>query len=100
MVDLRSPAISKIGRLAPPSGSKTHLFGAIDPTASDGRHIAGQESALVSGEPGESVMREVSSALHYVSLIGTVVFSFTLTTTWAALLGYGLFRLGEWALAG
>jgi hypothetical protein len=48
----------------------------------------------------ESVMREASSALHYVSLIGTVVFSFTLTTTWAALLGYGLFRLGVWALAG
>jgi len=48
----------------------------------------------------ESVMREASSALSYVSLIGTVVFSFTLTTTWAALLAYGLFRLGAWALAG
>jgi hypothetical protein len=41
-----------------------------------------------------------SSALRHVSLIGTVVFSFTLTATWAALLGYGLFRLGAWALAG
>jgi hypothetical protein len=41
-----------------------------------------------------------SSALRHVSLIGTVVFRFTLTATWAALLGYGLFRLGAWALAG
>jgi hypothetical protein len=83
-----------------PSGSKTHLFGAINPTASDSRHIAGQENALVWWKVGESVVREASSALRYVSLIGTVVFSFTLTMTWAALLGYGLFRLGVWALAG
>jgi hypothetical protein len=31
---------------------------------------------------------------------GGLVFSFALTTIWAALLGYGVFRLGEWALAG
>ena len=41
-----------------------------------------------------------ASALHRISLIGTLVFSFALTTTWAALLGYEIFRLGEWALAG
>ena len=46
---------------------------------------------------GESVMDD---ALRYLSLIGTVAFSFAITTTWAALLGYGLFRLGAWALAG
>jgi hypothetical protein len=40
------------------------------------------------------------SALSYVPLIGTVVFSFTITTTWAALLGYGLYRIGAWVLAG
>jgi hypothetical protein len=49
---------------------------------------------------GESVMGEASSTLRYLSLIGTVAFSFAITTTWAALLGYGLFRLGAWALAG
>jgi hypothetical protein len=34
----------------------------------------------------ESVMREASSALSYVSLIGTVVFCFKLNTTRAAIL--------------
>jgi hypothetical protein len=56
-----------------------------------------QASALVTERTWESFMSE---ALRYVSLIGTVVFSFTLTTTWAVLLGYGLFRLGAWVLAG
>jgi hypothetical protein len=41
-----------------------------------------------------------SSAFRRVSLIGTLVFGLALTTTWAALLGYGLFRLGALALAG
>jgi hypothetical protein len=45
-------------------------------------------------------MSAASSVLRRVSLIGTLVFGFALTTTWAALLGYGIFRLGEWALAG
>lgn len=41
----------------------------------------------------------MDEALRYLSLTATVVFSFALTATWAALLGYGLFRLGSWALA-
>jgi hypothetical protein len=48
----------------------------------------------------EGVMGEASSVLRRVSLIGTLVFSFSLTAAWAALLGYGLIRLGEWAIAG
>jgi hypothetical protein len=48
----------------------------------------------------EDIMSEASSTSRHLSLIGTVVFGFTLTTTWAALLGYGLFRLGAWVLAG
>jgi hypothetical protein len=44
-------------------------------------------------------MGTVSSERHRVSLIGMIVFGFALTTTWVALLGYGLFRLGEWAIA-
>jgi hypothetical protein len=45
-------------------------------------------------------MSEALSKLRYIPLIGTLVFSFAITTAWAALLGYELFRLGEWALAG
>jgi hypothetical protein len=41
----------------------------------------------------------MGEALRYLSLTATVVFSFAITTTWAALLGYGLFRLGAWAFA-
>jgi hypothetical protein len=41
-------------------------------------------------------MSEVS---RYVSLTATVVVSFAITTTSAAVLGYGIFRLGAWALA-
>ena len=44
-------------------------------------------------------MRDASSVLRRVSLISTLVFSFALTATWAVLLGYGIFRLGEWAIA-
>ena len=40
-----------------------------------------------------------SSALRRVSVIGTFVFGLALTTTWVVLLGYGLFRLGERAIA-
>jgi hypothetical protein len=39
------------------------------------------------------------AASRYLSLITTVVVSFAITTTWAAALGYGIFRLGAWALA-
>jgi hypothetical protein len=38
-------------------------------------------------------------ALSKLPLITMLVFSLAITTTWAALLGYGLFRFGEWALA-
>ena len=68
-----------------------------NPTPSDGRHIAVHEIALVWLETRESAMSEAAS--RYLSLIATVVFSFTLVTTWAAVLGYGIFRLGAWALA-
>ena len=63
----------------------------------DGRHIAVQEIALVWIESQESAMSEAAS--RYLSLITTVVASFAITTTWAAVLGYGIFRLGAWALA-
>jgi hypothetical protein len=45
-------------------------------------------------------MSTVSLALHRVSVISTLVFGLALTATWAVLLGYGLFRLGAWALGG
>jgi hypothetical protein len=41
-------------------------------------------------------MAEVS---RYLSLTATVVVSFAITTAWTGVLGYGLFRLGAWALA-
>jgi hypothetical protein len=44
-------------------------------------------------------MSTASLALHRVSVISTLIFGLALTTTWAALLGYGLFRLGELAIA-
>jgi hypothetical protein len=47
-----------------------------------------------------TVMSEAAlSVLRGVSAIGTFVFGLALTTTWVALLGYGLFRLAEWAIA-
>jgi hypothetical protein len=47
-----------------------------------------------------AVMSEAAlSALRGVSAIGTFVFGLALTTTWVALLGYVLIRLGEWAIA-
>ncbi len=45
-------------------------------------------------------MSMASLALHRVSVISTLLFGLALTTTWAVLLAYGLFRLGEWAIAG
>ena len=41
----------------------------------------------------------VSSAFRRVSAIGTFAFGLAITTTWVALLGYVLIRLGEWAIA-
>jgi hypothetical protein len=45
-------------------------------------------------------MSEAALILRRVSLIGTLIFGLAITATWAALLGYGVFRLGAWALAG
>ena len=54
----------------------------------------------MSSEPRNfQTMGTVSSERHRVSLIGMIVFGFALTTTWVALLGYVLIRLGEWAIA-
>ena len=41
----------------------------------------------------------MAEVARYLSLTTTVVVSFTITTSSAAVLGYGLFGLGAWALA-
>ena len=54
----------------------------------------------MSSEPRNfQTMGAVSSAFRRVSAVGTFVFGLALTTTWVALLGYVLIRLGEWAIA-
>jgi hypothetical protein len=68
----------------------------MNPTPSDGRHIAASEIPLLSWKVWESVM---GHALSKLSLIAMLVFSLAITATWAAVLGYGLFGFGEWALA-